>query len=189
MIAPRGDLAEEILKHIPPRRARSLGPSQRDGRSYSQKTPPCDASWNHSRSESFVNNSLFGIRKSPAVGSKALTHFGHFFMSSRRASLRSENCPKWIGTGVRQLLESVSDFIGIRTCSHGEQPCLCRKQGCSGQKQYNLRAKQYNLPAKQGSSCTKQGCFSAKQGCFSAKQGCFSAGQGCFSAGQGCFPK
>ena len=35
-------------------------------------------------------------------------------MSSRRASLRSENCPIWIGISVRQLLELVSDFIGIR---------------------------------------------------------------------------
>ena len=54
-------------------------PTQQRGRSYSQKTPPCDASWNHSRSESFVNNSLFGIRKSRVVGSESLDSFRTLF--------------------------------------------------------------------------------------------------------------
>ena len=36
-------------------------------------------------------------------------------MTNRQPSLRSDNCPICAGIGVRQLLESVSDFIGIRT--------------------------------------------------------------------------
>src|SRR5262245_28083011 len=36
-------------------------------------------------------------------------------MTNPPASLRSDYCPIWTGIGVRQLLESVSDFIGIRT--------------------------------------------------------------------------
>jgi YD repeat-containing protein len=44
-----------------------------------------------------------------------LTHFGHFFMTKPRVSLRSENCPIWIGIGVRLFSESVSAFVGIRS--------------------------------------------------------------------------
>ena len=36
-------------------------------------------------------------------------------MSNPTASLRSDYCPICAGIGVRQLSESVSDFIGIRT--------------------------------------------------------------------------
>ncbi|MBI1748315.1 MAG: hypothetical protein HYR55_17300 [Acidobacteria bacterium] len=36
-------------------------------------------------------------------------------MSNTRASLRSENCPIWIGIPVRLFSESVSAFVGIRT--------------------------------------------------------------------------
>ena len=45
---------------------------------------------------------------------KSLTHFGQFFMANTRASLRSENCPIWIGMSVRLFSESVSAFAGIR---------------------------------------------------------------------------
>jgi|GEM_PF-1810305 len=37
-------------------------------------------------------------------------------MAKPQASLRSDNCPIWIGMGVRQFSESVSDFIRIRVC-------------------------------------------------------------------------
>ena len=36
-------------------------------------------------------------------------------MTNTQASLRSDNCPICAGIGVRQLSESVSDFIGIRS--------------------------------------------------------------------------
>ena len=36
-------------------------------------------------------------------------------MSNTRTSLRSDYCPICAGISVRQLSESVSDFIGIRT--------------------------------------------------------------------------
>ena len=36
-------------------------------------------------------------------------------MANTRASLRSDNCPIWIGIGVRLFSESVSAFAGIRT--------------------------------------------------------------------------
>jgi hypothetical protein len=44
-------------------------------RSYSQKTPPCDASWGHSRAESFVNNSLPPFSKPSSLHLENLDSF------------------------------------------------------------------------------------------------------------------
>jgi hypothetical protein len=55
---------------------------------------------------------------------KSLTHFGQFFMANTQALLGSDNCPIWIGIGVRLFSESVSAFAGIRSLQH--HSCLRR---------------------------------------------------------------
>jgi len=47
-----------------------------------------------------------------------------FYEYPNRASLRSENCPIWIGIGVRITSESVSAFVGIRTFLEPYHFCL-----------------------------------------------------------------